>query len=345
MNKKVAVVVLNWNGKKWLEKFLPNVVKNSSSQISEVYVADNDSTDDSIAWVENNLPHVKIIQNGNNQGYAGGYNQALKNIIADYFVLLNSDVEVSKNWIEPVLSIFQRDKNIAACQPKILSHTEKNKFEYAGGAGGFIDRIGYPFCRGRIFDSIEIDKQQYEQEEEIFWASGCCLFIKRERFIEVGGLDTDFFAHMEEIDLCWRLKNKNYSIYYCPSSVVYHVGGGTLNAINPQKTYLNFRNNLYLLTKNLPSKFFFRTLFLRMCLDGIAGIKFLFQGDIQHLLAVLRAHKDFYKNFRLMYNKRKENNIDNKEKILSKVFNGSIVWNYYLKKNKTFDNLNKNNFY
>jgi GT2 family glycosyltransferase len=345
MIKKVAVVVLNWNGKKWLEKFLPDVVKNSSSHISEVYVADNNSTDDSIAWVKNNLPHVKIIQNRNNQGYAGGYNQALKNIIADYFVLLNSDVEVSENWIEPVLSIFERDKNIAACQPKILSYNEKNKFEYAGGAGGFIDRIGYPFCRGRIFDSIEIDKHQYEKDEEIFWASGCCLFIRSEKFFEVGGLDTDFFAHMEEIDLCWRLKNKNYLIYYCPSSVVYHVGGGTLNAINPQKTYLNFRNNLYLLTKNLPPKFFFRTLFIRMTLDGIAGIKFLLQGDFNHFVAVLKAHRDFYRNFKKMFNKRKENDMDNRQKILSKVFNGSIVWNYYIKRNKTFSSLNKNNFY
>ncbi|MEI6524178.1 MAG: glycosyltransferase family 2 protein [Bacteroidota bacterium] len=345
MRKKVAVVILNWNGKKWLEKFLPDVIKNSSREICDVYVADNCSTDDSVEWLNTNFSEVKIIQNHNNNGYAGGYNEALKNVDADYFVLLNSDVEVSKNWLEPILEIFEKNKKIAACQPKILSYSEKNKFEYAGGAGGFIDRIGYPFCRGRIFDSIEVDKHQYEKEEEIFWASGCCLFIRSECLFEVGGLDTDFFAHMEEIDLCWRLKNKNYLIYYCPSSIVYHVGGGTLNAINPQKTYLNFRNNLYLLTKNLPSKFFFRTLLLRMILDGIAGIKFLLQGDINHLYAVLKAHKDFYYNFKKMYNKRKENNIDKKEKILSKVFNGSIVWNYYIKRNKTFTSLNKNNFY
>lgn len=342
---EVAIVILNWNGKNWLEKFLPNIIENSNPSISKIIIADNCSTDDSISWLNKNHPTIEIINNTQNHGYAGGYNEALKKINSKYFVLLNSDVEVAKGWLEPMYSLLEKDQNIAACQPKILSYHERNKFEYAGGAGGFIDRFGYPFCRGRIFDTIENDQNQYSNEIEIFWASGCALFIKSKLFFEIGGLDEDFFAHMEEIDLCWRLKNKNFKIYYCPNSLVYHVGGGTLNSLNPQKTYLNFRNNLFLLTKNLPSKYFFRTILFRMFLDGIAGIKFFFQGDFSHVGAVLKAHLDFYKNSKKMYNKRKEIHFSSTYSIQTNVFNGSIVWNYYVKGIRTFQKINQTKFY
>ena len=327
-----------------MRQFLPAVLQNSPDY-ADIYVADNASTDGSVEMLKKEFPTVKIIALKQNWGFAAGYNRALEHIDTPYYVLLNSDVEVTPGWIEPIIALMDQDKNIAACQPKIRAFHRKDEFEYAGAGGGYIDKWCYPFCRGRIFHIFEKDEGQYDQITEVFWASGAALFIRSEVYHSVGGLDEDFFAHMEEIDLCWRLKNKNYLIYYCPSSVVFHVGGGTLNAINPQKTYLNFRNNLYLLTKNLPSKFFFRTLFLRMTLDAVAGFKFVLQGDFNHLIAVLKAHRDFYTNFKKMYSKRKDNNIDNREKILSKVFNGSIVWNYYIKRNKTFTSLNKDNFY
>ena len=290
---KTAVVVLNWNGKAWLEKFLPTLVNHS--QEATVFVADNASTDDSVAFVKDNFPTVKIIVNASNGGYAKGYNDALKQIDAEYFVLINSDIAVTDGWLSPIIDLMDSDKKIAACQPKILDYNNKTKFEYAGASGGFIDNLGYPFCRGRIFDDIEQDNGQYNDATEVFWATGACLFVRASHFNEVGGLDEDFFAHQEEIDLCWRLKNKGYKIMVQPKSVVYHVGGGTLNAGSPFKTHLNFRNNLFMLFKNLPSSSLFTTIPTRLVLDGVAALTFLSkEKGLQHILAIAKAHFAFY---------------------------------------------------
>jgi GT2 family glycosyltransferase len=290
---KTAVVILNWNGKDWLEKFLPNVISESSD--ATVIVADNNSSDDSIKFLEENYPDIRIIQNDENFGYAKGYNLSLKQIDAEYFVLLNSDIEVTKDWISPIIKLMESDKTISACQPKLLDYNNKNKFEYAGASGGFIDKFGYPFCRGRIFDNLEEDKGQYNYAKEVFWATGACLFVRASHFWEVGGLDEDFFAHQEEIDLCWRLKNKGYKIMVEPKSVVYHVGGGTLNVGSPFKTHLNFRNNLYMMFKNLPLSSLFIIIPIRLVLDGIAAITFLSnKKGISHLFAVMKAHFAFY---------------------------------------------------
>ena len=290
---KTAVVVLNWNGKAWLEKFLPTLVKHS--QEATVFVADNASTDNSVAFVKENFPAVKIIINASNGGYAKGYNDALKQIDAEYFVLINSDIEVTKGWLSPIITLMDSDKNIAACQPKLLDYNKRNTFEYAGASGGFMDNLGYPFCRGRIFDDLEQDKGQYNDAVEVFWATGACLFVRSTHFWELGGLDEDFFAHQEEIDLCWRLKNKGYKIMVQPKSVVYHVGGGTLNASSPFKTHLNFRNNLFMLFKNLPISYLFTTIPMRLVLDGVAALTFLNkEKGLEHVLAIAKAHFSFY---------------------------------------------------
>jgi GT2 family glycosyltransferase len=290
---KTAVVVLNWNGKEWLEKFLPNLVNHS--QVATVFVADNASTDDSVDYVKINFPTVKIIVNASNGGYAKGYNDVLKQIDAEYFVLINSDIEVTAGWLSPIISLMDSDKQIASCQPKILNYNSKTKFEYAGASGGFIDILGYPFCRGRIFDDLEQDKGQYNDAVEVFWATGACFFVRSNHFWELGGLDEDFFAHQEEIDLCWRLKNKGYKIMVQPKSVVYHVGGGTLNASSPFKTHLNFRNNLFMLFKNLPISSLFTTIPMRLVLDGVAALTFLNkEKGLEHVLAIAKAHFSFY---------------------------------------------------
>ena len=238
----LAIIILNWNGKSWLEKFLPTVLK--YSQNAEIFVIDNASTDNSVLFLNENFPEVKIVINEKNFGFAGGYNEGLKHVNAEFYCLLNSDVEVTENWTQPILKLFKKDEKIAAIQPKILSYHDKEKFEFAGAAGGLIDNLGYPYCRGRIFENLEIDNGQYNDETEIFWASGCALFIRSKDFWEQNGFDERFFAHQEEIDLCWRLKNSGKKIFYTYKSTVYHVGGGTLHKQNPQKTYLNFRNNL-----------------------------------------------------------------------------------------------------
>lgn len=288
----VAIVILNWNGKKWLEKFLPSVIKNSPK--TEIFVIDNASSDDSVTFLKANFPEIKIIQNQNNGGFAAGYNNGLKSIESDIYCLLNSDVEVSKNWIFPILDLFQNHENISVIQPKILDYNHKDKFEFAGAGGGLIDNLGYPYCRGRIFEKIEEDKGQYDDETEIFWASGCAFFIRSADFWKVNGFDERFFAHQEEIDLCWRLKNIGKQIYYCGKSEVYHVGGGTLSKQSPRKTYLNFRNNLSLLAKNLPKNKLIPIIFFRLCLDGIAGIYFGIKNGFPHLWAVVKAHFGFY---------------------------------------------------
>ena len=288
----IAIAILNWNGKSWLEKFLPNVILHSPE--AEIYVIDNASTDNSVQYLKDHFPEVKIVMNKENFGFAGGYNQGLKNIDSDIYCLLNSDVEVTENWLEPILQLYYKDPNISAVQPKILSYQNKDEFEFAGAAGGLMDNLGYPYCRGRIFDDLEKDNGQYDDETEIFWASGCALFIKSKDFWEQNGFDERFFAHQEEIDLCWRLKNSGKKIFYTYKSVVYHVGGGTLNKQNPQKTFLNFRNNLSMMAKNLPFPKVLWLVFFRLCLDGIAGIYFGLKNGFPHLWAVVRAHFGFY---------------------------------------------------
>lgn len=304
MSKKLAVAILNWNGKSWLEKFLPGVVQ--FSQDADIYVIDNLSTDDSIAFLQNNFPSVKIIKNDKNYGFAGGYNEGLKQIDHEFYCLLNSDVEVTENWITPVLSLFEKDTSISAIQPKILSFNNKNYFEFAGAAGGLIDNLGYPYCRGRIFDDVEEDKGQYNDEAEIFWASGCCFFIRSKDFWQQKGFDERFFAHQEEIDLCWRLINSGKKIFYTGKSKVYHVGGGTLNKQSAQKTYLNIRNNLSMLLKNLSFPKLIGLIFFRLCLDGVAGIYFGLKQGFPHLWAVARAHFAFYGQAAETWKRRQE---------------------------------------
>lgn len=290
---KTAVVILNWNGKHWLDKFLANVIGHSSN--AEVIVADNNSTDDSVDYLQKYYPNIRIIQNDGNYGYAKGYNLALQQIDAEYFVLLNSDIQVTKDWITPIVDLMDKDQSISACQPKILDYNNKNKFEYAGASGGYIDNLGYPFCRGRIFDHLEEDKGQYNDATEVFWATGACLFVRDTHFFEVGGLDEDFFAHQEEIDLCWRFKNKGYKVFVEPKSVVYHVGGGTLNVGSPFKTHLNFRNNLYMLFKNLPLSSLFTIIPIRLILDGVAALTFTNkEKGIKHITSIAKAHFAFY---------------------------------------------------
>lgn len=333
---KVAVVILNWNGLDYLKKFLPSVIKSSYSNL-DIILGDNASTDASVSFVSSNYPEIRIIQNDQNYGFAGGYNKILEQLDQDYFILLNSDVEVDPEWIEPVISLMESDHQIAAAQPKILSYSNKHFFEYAGAAGGFIDKLGYPFCRGRIFDTVEEDNGQYDGNSEIFWASGAALFIKKSNWIEAGGLDSDFFAHMEEIDLCWRLKNLGYKIMFCSESKVYHVGGGTLNAENPFKTYLNFRNNLVLLLKNLPAGKSFPIIFIRFWLDLISLIKFLLESKPKNAKAVSKAHIYFFEN--LNKNIQKARSISKSEFNSTALYEKSIVWQYFVKGVKKFRDL------
>ena len=336
---KVAIVILNWNGEKFLKKFLPIVIQHSIDT-AEIIVADNASSDDSVAFLNKNFPEIRIIQNNSNGGFAKGYNDALAHVNADYYILLNSDVEVTKNWITPIIELMESNKNIAACQPKILSYHEPEKFEYAGAGGGFLDKYGYPFCRGRLFQTLEKDNGQFDDTIEIFWATGACMFVRAELYHKAGGLDNDFFAHMEEIDLCWRLKNDGYKIMYCPKSVVYHVGGGTLPKSSSRKTYYNFRNNALLLFKNLPSNKLLFILFSRLFLDGIAAIKFLIEGGWKDLYAVFRAHLSFYKNFCKTKKKRKKL----KQNQVSGIYNSNIAIDYFIRKKKHFSNLNPSKF-
>ncbi|MDX1277683.1 glycosyltransferase family 2 protein [Oceanihabitans sediminis] len=324
---KIAVVILNWNGKELLKKFLPSVIEYSKE--AQIYVADNASTDDSVSFVKETYPEIKIIQNTENGGYAKGYNQALQQVKEPIFCLLNSDIEVTKNWINPILSEFETNTETAIIQPKILDYKNKEFFEYAGAAGGFIDKYAYPFCRGRIFNTIEKDTNQY-QDAPIFWASGACLFIRKETFETLNGFDESFFAHMEEIDLCWRAFNLGYKAKYINNAIVYHVGGATLQNTNPKKTFLNFRNSLFTLTKNAPGKVFF-LIFSRLLLDGLAAMKFLFQFKVHHIFAILKAHFSFYTHLPELLKKRK--NLPKKQDYYH---TKSIVWSYFIEGKKTF---------
>ncbi len=331
---KLGVVILNWNGKAFLERFL-TLVKEHSPSYTHIVVADNASTDDSLAYLEEQHPDVSLIRLSENLGYAGGYNEALSRLDADFFVLLNSDVAVGPGWVEPVLELMEQDEGIAACQPKLLSFSDPSSFEYAGAAGGFLDRYGYPFCRGRVFETIEKDTGQYNDTREVFWASGACLFIRASAFRKAGGFDTRFFAHMEEIDLCWRLKQQGYKIMVCPASTVWHVGGGTLPKSNPRKTFLNFRNSLWLLAKNLPARYFYPAIMLRLALDELAATRFLFQGNVKDCLAVFKAQNAFFRTFLKM---RKESQSIPKS-LPSGIYRKSIVLDYFLKKKKYFTDI------
>ena len=340
---KIAVVILNFNGKKLLQKFLPTVIQYSKN--AQVYIADNASTDDSISFLEESFPEVSIIKLAQNYGFAKGYNEALKQVDATYLVLLNSDVEVTSNWIDPIIQTMEADKSIAAAQPKILAYNNKTEFEYAGACGGFVDKYGYPFCRGRVFDTLEKDNLQYEEAIEIFWATGACMFVRAEVFKCLNGFDGFYFAHMEEIDLCWRIKNTGYKIMAIPRSIVYHLGGGTLNKLSPQKTFLNFRNSLLSLTKNNTSGSLFLKIAVRLILDGIAGVKFFVEGNPRHTWAIVKAHFSFYVNLRNTLRLRREIKSGNNFKPSNKqIYQGSIVFDYYVKNKKYFSDLKKELF-
>lgn len=331
---KVAVIILNWNGKQLLEQFLPAMLKYSSND-ADIYVADNNSPDDSVKFVKETFPSVKIIENSINGGYAKGYNDALQHIDADIYALVNSDIEVTENWLKPIISEFESSKDTVAIQPKIKDFKDKTKFEYAGAAGGFIDLYGYPYCRGRLFSNLEKDTAQYNDTTNIFWASGACFFIRKEIFHQLDGFDEDYFAHYEEIDLCWRIKNEGYNIKYVGESTVYHVGGATLNEANPRKTYLNFRNSLFSILKNVPSNYLFFVLLIRLLLDGVAGIKFLFELRPRHCFAILKAHFNFYYNIPKYLKKRKR--ITDKKNNYYQC--KSIVWQHFVLGKKNFSEI------
>jgi GT2 family glycosyltransferase len=336
---KVAVVILNWNGLKYLQQFLPSVMTSTWPNL-EIVLGDNASTDNSVAFVKASYPGVQIICNKENYGFTGGYNRILEQVNADYFVLLNSDIEVTPGWIEPVIALMESDSDIAAAAPKIKSYNQKSHFEHAGAAGGFIDNMGYPFCRGRIFYEVEEDKGQYDQSGEIFWASGAALFIKKQYWQQARGFDERFFAHMEEIDLCWRLKNMGYKIMYCAQSEVYHVGGGTLDTENPYKTYLNFRNNLLLLKKNLSVGRAVYVIGVRMWLDLLALIRFANEGKRKDALAVSKAHRNFVRH---LFKKSPSGSEIRKSK-LTGMYKASIVYDFFVKKKKVFTALDPEDF-
>ena len=338
-SSKIAIVILNWNGAKLLQQFLPSVIEFSKGDSTKIVVADNGSTDDSLQILQNQFPEVKILDLKQNYGFARGYNEALKQINAEYFVILNSDVEVTAGWLDEPIRLMENDSSIAAVQPKILSYNQKTHFEYAGAAGGFIDRYGYPFCRGRIFNEVEEDRGQYNDSVDIFWATGACMFVRSSQFREAGGFDADFWAHMEEIDLCWRLKNRGYRIVYTSESTVYHVGGGTLSYDNPRKLYLNFRNNLWLLYKNLPEGKLFQVLLLRMVLDGVAAVKLLAEFNLNGIKSVLKAHYHFYKSLPVLRGKRKLAAKDGHYILPPEKLPRSIVFQFYIRKRKRFSEI------
>jgi len=339
---RTAIAILNWNGKTFLETFLPGVIS-YSSPLADIWVIDNASSDDSVNWLRTNYPDINIVENESNGGYAKGYNEGLKHIDADIYVLLNSDVEVSVGWLHPLLEMME-NPDLAAIQPKVLSYQNRTQFEYAGAAGGFIDRDGFMFCRGRMFNTFEHDSGQYDDCIEVFWATGACLVVKADAYWKVDGLDKDFFAHMEEIDLCWRLKNLGYKVGYCGKSTVYHVGGGTLSRISPKKTYLNFRNNLFLLLKNYHLSPLFSKLFFRMFLDGVAAFKFLVEGNFLHFIAVFRAHMSFYRQFLRFYKKRKLLKLNLEDQNMAGYYSRSVVWAYFVQSKRVFPLLEKTFF-
>lgn len=324
---KISVVILNYNGEKLLPQFLPSVIEHS--QTATIIVADNASTDQSIKILETKFPSVQIIQLDKNYGFCGGYNRALKQVDAEYIVLLNSDVEVTAEWLTPMIKLLESNPSIAAVQPKILSYNQKEKFEYAGAGGGFIDSLGYPFCRGRLFDYTEKDSGQYNDTCEIFWATGACMVVRSATYHQLEGLDEDFFAHMEEIDLCWKIQRNGARVFYCGDSHVYHLGAGTLARSNPRKTYFNFRNGLSLIMKHWSTKALLFKLPLRIILDYIAAFKFLITGHSDDAIAILRAHYHFVKDFRNITNKRRL--LKSKYPISKRnIYRGTILWDHFV---------------
>lgn len=335
---KTAVVILNWNGKSFLERFLPVLIQNTPDE--EIIVADNHSSDDSVSYLKSNFPQIRLIINEQNFGFAGGYNKALSQVHAKYYVLLNSDIEVEQNWLQPLIEILDANPDIAACQPKIIDFHLRNRFEYAGASGGFIDKSGFPFCRGRLFQTLEEDHGQYDDMKEIFWASGACMVVRSEIYHLLGGLDEDFFAHMEEIDFCWRLHHHGKKVVVVPQSRVYHIGGGTLPKKSSLKTYLNFRNNYLLLYKNLPKQKLFPVLTYRIMLDWMAAMKFLTEGHMKDFTAVFRAQFNTYFSFGKHRHKRKANPSFSFKYIYKK----SIVLDYYFRNKKKYSELDPSRF-
>ncbi len=336
---KLSVVILNWNGKHWLEKFLPSVLQHSKGTDIEVVVADNASSDGSVAFLTDKFPQVRQILLTNNFGFAEGYNIALQQVTAEYAILLNSDVEVTDGWWQPLVRALDEDKQLAAVQPKILSYSNKKMFEYAGASGGFLDSYGYPFCRGRIFSAVEMDGGQYDAPMDIFWASGACLAIRTELYKRVGGLDGSFFAHMEEIDLCWRLNARGYRLRCIPQSVVYHVGGGTLSSESPRKTFLNFRNNLLMLYKNVPDSKLTNVMNLRVVLDYLSILHFLLVGKWENAKAVWKARSEFEKIKHLYLPKRIENQKLSVSHHIPTSYRGLVLIPFYLLGKKRFSDL------
>lgn len=337
--KKVAIVILNWNGAALMERFLPSVVRYSPEEMAEVVVADNGSTDDSLALLAEKFPSVRVVRFDRNYGFAEGYNRALQQIDTPYAVLLNSDVEVTPGWLEAPLRRLDASPEVAAVQPKLLAERARDQFEYAGAAGGFMDKYGYPFCRGRIFQEIETDRGQYDAEADILWATGACLFVRTEVYRAVGGLDAKFFAHQEEIDMCWRMRARGYRLVCTPESVVYHVGGGTLNAESPRKTFLNFRNNLLMLYKNLPEKELHRVMRLRFWLDYLAAFKFLLEGHPANARAVREARREFHR----LVPEYRETRIVNQQlavvKEIPELKSFSLLWQFYVRGKKHYGQL------
>ncbi|TRX65772.1 glycosyltransferase family 2 protein [Carboxylicivirga sp. M1479] len=336
---KTAVVILNWNGRALLEKFLPIVVKHSNIPDVDVIVADNASTDESVNFLNEHYPMIRIIELDKNYGFAGGYNKALQELDADYYVLLNSDVAPETNWLAPLIKAMEENDKLGACMPKIRAYHVPQSFEYAGASGGFIDIFGYPFCRGRILDSIEEDNEQYNEPMSVFWASGAALMINAQLYKKSGGLDASFFAHMEEIDLCWRIRNMGYDIQVIPSSEVLHVGGATLSQQSSHKTYLNFRNNLLMLVKNLPGNIVLPIVFMRMVLDGVAGLHFILKGELKFFTAVLKAHFSFYARLPKVISQRKLTAEWRPKGKHKEIYPRSIIWDYYIKGIRRFSQL------
>jgi len=337
--RKIAIVILNWNGRAMLERYLPSVCSFSQLEGAVVVVADNGSTDDSVAFVKEHFPSVQLVLLDDNYGFAEGYNRSLAQLDAEYFLLLNSDVEVTENWLNPLVAYMDGHPDVAACQPKIRSFMEKDKFEHAGACGGFLDKYAFPFCRGRLFGNVERDNGQYDTVADIFWATGAALMIRSDDFLSVGGLDGSFFAHMEEIDLCWRLRSRGRRIVCVPESVVYHLGGGTLNVDNPRKTFLNFRNNLLMIYKNVPDAYLKRTLLARFFFDYVAAFQYLLKGDCKNAKAICRARREFRRVFHQYDAKRAENISAQTLKDIPEVLNRSLVFSVYLFGKKCFSDL------
>ena len=340
MLNRVAIVILNWNGKEHLERFLPSVIEHSKG--ARIIVADNASTDDSVLFLRENYPNIELIHNESNGGFAKGYNECLKHVDSEFYLLLNSDVEVSANYLDGLMEMML-DPKVAGAQPKVISYERRDEFEHAGATGGFLDKNYFPFCRGRIFDLTEKDKHQYDSKAEVFWTTGACMLIRSELFQKVGGFDEDFFAHMEEIDLCWRLKRRGYKFMSNPSSVVYHLGGGTLSYRSPRKTYLNFRNSLFMIAKNHQG-WVIPKLFWRVCLDGLAANMFIIKGEFGQFWALFKAHMAFYGKFGRFMKKRKADKTPKEQFNSSGLFGASILWNRYAKGVKEYSKLNQRLF-